>query len=824
MVRDLRIALRSLSHQPGFVGAVVLTLGLGLGANAALFTLVDAVMLRALPYTDDERLVAIYETVQRGDTAERRTVSYPDFEAIRDEVTVFDAVAVWATTSYVVTGGERAVRLRGERVSADYFEVLGVEPIRGGGFTGDDAPQVILGYDLWQTTYGGDPEILGQTLNLGSEPHHVVGVMPEGFEGIMDGRELWTQVERLSDNRRSRDNRFLGAVARLAPDATIEQANTQIGTVFARLETEFPDDNAGYSAVATSLQDELVGDFKRPVQVLLVAVGLLLLIACANVANLLLVRRVRQRRQAAIRLALGAGTRDLMRWSLVEVVVLGLVGGALGLLFATWSLAGLSRISPVELPSYATIGVNGQVVFFAMILALVVSAVLGAATALQIRHGSAEAFVRLGGSTTVGRGGGARRWLLAAEIALALIVATGAVSTVASWHTLTRVDPGFEPEAAIFRVTLPDLGDESPAEPDPALDALRRRIVDEIAALPGVETVALSSGTPLEGGYSGIVISPEGAEPRPGEPYGGGFRTYRHVVSKDYFDALGIPLVRGDGFDDVRAESLPVAVISRRLAERLWPGESNPLGRRFLFGRPPSAEDLEEISAAAPEDSPWITVAGLVGEVRHRNLVPNPERMAEDPDLYLPLDQWPRRSLAGIVRLTDGEPAAILPEVRQRLEAVHAEMPVYAMRTLADDLTFQTSRSRFGTVLMALFAVLSVALAALGIYGVMAYRVSERTREIGIRMALGADRRLVVRRVLREGMATAGIGLLIGCGIAFFLARAIDAAGVLYGIDAADLRIIVPTVALLTAVAFAACVLPARRASRVDPLVALRDE
>ena len=825
MLRELPVVLRSLSRRPGFSSAVVLTLGLGLGANAALFSLVDAVMLRPLPYPESESLVSLTSTVKRGDSVEERSLSYPDFIDLEAGVPAFESVAALTGSSTVWTGGERARLLQGEWVSGDYFDVLRTEPVIGPGFSEASEREVIVGHALWQQDFGSDPSILDRSLTLGGNSHRVVGVMPAGFGGVSEDGEVWIRLSDVDPERFQRDSRFFDAVGRLEPGADLALANEQLRTVFSRLEKDYPEDNTGYGAAGTLLRDAMVGDLSRPVALLLGAVALLLLIACANVANLLLVHRVRQRRQVAIRLALGASGHQLLRWRMAEAATLGLLGGALGLLLASWGTAALVRLSPVELPAFATVEINETVALSALGLALVVGLILGMTTAFRSGVDSSPELLRQGGTAGEGASGGARRWLLAAEVALALLVSVGSLTTLSSWRATTQIDPGFDPEAAVFSVRIPEVGeDEAPAQQDPAREALRRQVREAAASIPGVAAVALASDAPLQGGYSATVVSAEGAVPQPDAPYGGGVRTYRHVVSAEYFDALRLPIVRGRGLENVVPDGTPVAVLSRRLAERLWPDVDDPVGRRFKLGGPATQEDLDAI-AADPGQSPWMEVVGLVGETRHRTLVPDPERVAEDPDLYLPLQQWPRRSLVGIVRMEDGiEASSTLSSLRDRLEAVHAEMPVFELGTLRQNFDRQTARSRFGSVLMSLFAALSLILAAIGIYGVMAYRVSARVREIGIRIALGADRGRVVRKVLSEGLVTSGIGLTLGGIATLLVTRWSTVADVFYGIEPSNPRLLLVAAVVLASVAALACAVPALRASRVDPMIALREE
>ncbi|MEM1202648.1 MAG: ABC transporter permease [Acidobacteriota bacterium] len=628
MIRDLRIACRSLLRRPTFTLTVVATLAVGIGANAAIFSVVDAVVLRPLPFPDAGRLAAVFQTVDRG-TVERRAFSYPDFLAASEGVKGFEAMGAYGAVVHRLTGEERTERLRGERVSPSYFGILGSPPALGRGLTprrgidGDLGREVVVSHALWMRAWGGDPEILGRTVWLDDQPHTVVGVAPEGFAGAQDGAEVWTSLldadpAVLADRR----NRDLGVVARLAQGASLELANRQLAAVFDGSGEGGQAGNDGYGAAAVSLHDDRLGSLRRPVLLLLGAVGLLLLIACANVANLLLVQAVRARRQSAICVALGARPRDLARRSIVEALVLGLVGGFLGVVLAAWGLAGLTHLSPVTLPVHAAVDLDLRALGFSVLLALAVGGLLGLVSGWRHVAGGVAPWLRdrsRGGR----RGGwGARRGLVAAEVALALLVTSGSGLMLQSWRQLHAVDPGFDTrEAAVLRFTVP--GDAAERR------RVHRRVLAALRSEPGVQGATLASDVPLSGGYRAVVVSAEGAARRPDATYGGGVRTYRHHVDDDYFHTLGIPIVAGRALDrrDQSEDGPTRAVVSRGLADRLWPG-SDPIGKRFKGGVPPEP--------GAGEGVRWLEVVGVAEKCGTAPWCPTPPASPRIPTSTCP--------------------------------------------------------------------------------------------------------------------------------------------------------------------------------------------
>ncbi|MEM1181576.1 MAG: ADOP family duplicated permease [Acidobacteriota bacterium] len=818
MIRDLKLTARSLFRRPAFTLVVVTTLALGLGAQTTLLSVADAVLLRPLPYPDADRLASLYETVERQGVEERRTFSYPDFVAVRSGAPALEAMAAVSNNSFVVGGGESAAaRVRGAWVSPAFFEVFGSTPQVGRVFAAERAqdleraapPEVVLSHGLWQSYFGGDPGALGAQLELDGDLFTVIGVMPEGF-GDDSRTDVWLPILHFGpETFNNRHSRSYGVVAKLRDDASFESAQQQVDAVFAALEVEFPESNIGYGGQVLSLRHDTVGDLRQPVLMLGAAVAMLLLLAVFNVANMLLVESLRRRRPAAIRLALGASPWHLFRQKLLEIALLALAGAGLGLLLAAWGLPVLDRLSPIRLPEWAALGVNLRVVLLTLGGVVGVGASLAAVTAWLDAGPSLQA-ARHGDRTVPGGGHPMRRALLGAQIALAFIVAAGALVLTASWREWSAIHPGFDAQQLVFfNATLP------PAE-DLELLSRADELLASLKGVPGVDGATLASDVPLTGGYSAMVVAAEGAVPQPDDAYGGGHRSYSHVVSSDYFATLGIPIVRGRGFRvGEPLEGPGFTVISRRLAERLWPHE-DALGKRLRFG-PPTTE--------VEADTLWVEVVGLVDEVRHRTLRPDPERMAEDPDLYVPLDQFPTRNISGAVRVSGSLDERLLA-LRDAVEPHAASTPFFAWRTIDDHLETQLRTSRFSSLMMAVFAGLALILAAVGVYGLFSHRVGERTREIGVRMALGADRRHVLAWLASDVAATVAAGLALGWIGAGALAVLFEhqLGEALYRVSAGDPRFLAAVAALVAAAAAAASLLPARQATRVDPQVVLRQE
>ena len=811
LLHELRHAARGLARRPGFSATVILTLALGIGSTTAIFSVVYALVLRLLPFRQPERLVTLSETVRR-DIVERRPFSHPDFTDLAAQATSFAAMAAWDRANWVLAGGDQAERVSGEVVSPGYFALLGVEPLFGRGLAAapgeDGRGGIVLGHDLWRRRFSGDLGVLGAKVRLDDREFTVVDVLPPGFNGLSGQGELWTSfadlpVELLTD----RGQRWHSAVARLAPGVGRERAAAEVGAIFGRLEATYPDDNAGYNGIVIPLQKELFGDLRQPLVLLFAAVGLVLAIACANVVHLLLVRAAGRRRERAVRAALGASRGRLLVQHLAETLLLSLAGAAAGIGVAVAGIDLLAAVSPVELPRFAEVRLDGGVLVFTVALALATALTLAMATAL-----------RAGGALTADlaegiRGGSAgpaarrtRSLLVVAEVALALVLAIGAALTAQAFRNLRAIDAGFDStDLLVFRVDLAATGLEGRERLD-----LARRVGEAVGAQPGVAAVALASDAPFEGNYAASIVSPEGQQPSPGSPYGGATRVYRHRVTPGYFATLRAPLVRGREFggEDEGDGPLQTVIISQELARRLWPGGEDPVGRRLKFGSP-------------DRESPWLTVVGVAADFKQRSLVADASRIPTDPDLYLPFSSSQPDNFALLVRArTTG--AALAPELRAAVARAAPAAAPYGFATMGERLAGQTAQNRFSTLLMAVFAGLALILATVGLYGVMAYSVAERTREIGIRIALGARRDGVLSMVVRQGMTLVAAGLALGLGAALGLGRLVER--LLYGVAAVEPAILATTVLVLAAAALGACLLPARRASRVDPLVALRHE
>jgi predicted permease len=805
---DLRYALRSLLRYPGFAAAVIATLALGIGANAALFTLAYPLVLRPLPYAEPERLVMVWETVRR-DAVELRPFSYLQFSDLSRRASAFAGLAALSDDGVVLSGLERAERVRAELVTPEYFRVLGVEPALGRGLAPEDgdpetgAGAVVLGHGAARRLFPDQPVPLGRTLEVAGRTATVVGVMPEGFVGLSQEAELWLPLRSAPSRAlESRASRWLSVVGRLAPGTDLARARDEVARVASQLEEEFPDENRRYGATVVPLREDLLGGLARPVVLLFGAVAFVLLIAGANVANLLLMRSVGRRREAALRRALGMSRARRLRLLLAEALLLSLAGAGLGLLLAVWGLEIFEAVNPVPLPPFVRLELSAPVLAFALLLAALTATVLAGVEALESGGAAAAEDLREGG-----RAGGAgrgshhlRRALVVAEVALALVLAVGAGLMLRSLGALSRIDSKLRPGGVLVAgLDLPAL----PAEPEAR--ALALDLLERVRTLPGVETAALSTDAPFDGNQSATLLRLEGQSEREGEPYHGLTRIYYHRVTPAFFDALGIALLAGRSFSpSATPEEERAVVVSEKLARRLWPGQ-DPLGRRLQLG-----------SGAAP----WLTVIGVAEDVRYRSLAPDPQT-PEDPDLYLPLSLERDRTLALSVR-SPLAPQALAASIRSRVEGLSRDIPLYGVASLEDQVSGQLGQARLTAVLLGLFAGLAAALAAVGIYSVLAFLVGQRTREIGVRIALGAGRASVLGLVARQGMLLAMGGLAVGLALALGLTRLLAAQ--LYGVTATDPSSFGVMAVALAGLALAACLLPARRAARVDPAVTLKAE
>ena len=800
LLADVRLAARMLLKNRGFAAVALLTIALGVGANAAVFSVVNATLIGPLPYADPDRLVAVYETARRT-AVERRAVSYPNFLDWQRNARSFERMAVVLGARFTLNVGDSPERLVGELVSGSFFDVLGVRPARGRGFTTADdaagaAPAVVISDGLWARAFGRDPGIIGRGIRIDAELGTVIGVMPPGFAGLVDAAELWAPIARLGDAAMldNRGERSIDVVvARLAPAVGIAEARAEMDALAARLDRMHPS-GAGERGVAmTPLREEFFGEIRPMLLVLLGAVGFVLLIACVNVASLLLARGAARQRELAVRCALGARRGRIVRQLLTESVVLSVLGGAVGLLAAFWTVDLLVALSPIPFPPFVRIALDLRVLGFTFAICVAGGLLFGIAPAITASRADLVAALR-----TAGRGGDAgssllRRGLVAAEIALALVLLAGAGLMLRTMDRLQTFDPGFRPQGLVtLRLTMPQesaAGDQAPAR----LAAFSRALLDDVRALPGVTDASLSSDVPLGTSSSATLVRIDGRD----DP----IRVYRHAVTPGHFRTIGAPLLEGRDFtgDDGRTAEARVVIVSRSMAGRHWPA-GDALRKPIRYG------------------GTVYEIVGIVGDVQHRALL---EAETADPDIYFPFFQAPSRAFAVLAR-GSGDPRPLVEGIRQTIAELDPAVPVFAVETGAQLVGRQTSGARFSSVLLAAFAAVALTLTIVGIYGVMAYTVSRQTRQVGIRVALGATRADVLRLVLGGGLTLVAAGLALGTLAALGLTRLLSS--LIYGVSATDPATFAAVIALLALVALLACLIPAARATRIDPVVALRAE
>ena len=811
-VQDLRYALRTLRRAPAFALVAVLVLAIGIGATTGMFSLVDAMLVRGLPYPQADRLVVLIGNVERAAGVERRGNSYPDHVDWRARATSFDEMAAYTTLNTTLQGVDEPEPIPSEAVSPPYFKLLGVSPTHGRVFRPEEdaVPNrdavVILGDGLWRRRFGADPSIVGRTIQLGTRTFTVVGIMPAGFTGVSDTAQLWIPFAMSGTPLDNRGSRGFQTLARLKAGATLAEARTELDTISRQLAAAYPQTNDKRGVEVSPLADYVLQQLRPIVVALMAAVTLVLLIACANIAGLLIGRSDARQREIAVRTALGAGPGRLLRQLVTESCVLALLGALAGMAVAQISLPSLIAASPVAFPTFVPPQLSLRVLAFGIVIALLSGIILGLAPMMHTR------LPRLGDALkTSSRGGSSgmrsqrlRSGLVIVEVALAVVLLAGAGLMIRSIQKLAAIDPGFEAanvlvlNATIPRQTAPPaLPGAAAAAPAPFVTS-HADLLDRVRAVPGVEAVSLASDTPF-GGASAIFYSAEGdatvaAETLP--------RAYIHRVTPEFFATLRIRLEAGRTFlpSEERPDS-PAVIVSHNVTRRFWPNQ-DPIGKRIKVGAPGS-------------QNPWMTIVGVVDEVKYRGLPENPTR---DPDLYLPyLD----RASQGVLARTRVEPSSVASAVRAAIRDGNASIGTFNARTLADLVAQQSSASRFTSWLLSVFAATALVLSVVGLYGVMSYLVAQRTREFGIRLALGASRAEIVRRVMRDGTWRVAIGAAVGLAATTGLARLL--AGLVYGVGTFDISSLL-AVATLVVVAIVACGIPAVRATRVDPAIALRSE
>jgi predicted permease len=806
---DLRYGLRMLIRSPSFTIVAVGVLALGIAAGTAIFSVVNAVLLRPLPYGEPDRLLLVQESLPKL-SLRTSSVSAAEIWDYKEGNEVFSNIASFTTTNLNLTGQGEATRIQVARVSASLFPLLGVPAKMGRTFTEEeDRPGaggvILISERLWRTRFGSDAKIAERSVKLDEKPYTIIGVMPARFQfpstdnTFSESVDLWVPMAMTDEEKQGRANSFdYGVIGRLKPGVSIEQAQSDIQAVAGRMQQEHPDVYKGNIEIAASvigLEQEIVKPVRTVLLVLFGAVGLVLLVGCANVANLLLARSQVRVKEMAIRTAVGASSGRLVRQLLTESLLLAILGGGLGLLLASWAVDLIVKFGPGNLPRLLEVSLDLRVLFFTLAVSVVTGVIFGLAPAIHcsrvnLNESLKESGGRASGSRASKRMRGA---LIVFETASALVLLIGAGLLIDSFVRLLRVSPGFNPEGVVIART------SMPADRYPRIElgkAMYKRALDVIGAVPGVEAVSVASNLPLADDWT-IGFRIEGEDQNT-------FHTASNTwVSSDYFRAMGIQLLAGRSFnDDDREGVAPVVVINQTFARRFWPGD-DPVGKRIRWG----GWGIE-----------WLTVVGIVADVRVASLEKEPASAS-----YMPIFQVPRtrRNVVFIAR-TSGDPAALVPAMRDRIRAIDEELPVYDVRTMNNVIAESVEQRKFTMLLISIFAVVALLLASVGLYAVMSNLVAQRTREIGIRVALGARGIDVLKLVVRQGALLTLTGVALGLACSFALTRTMRS--LLFGVSATEPLVFIVIPLLLTGVALGACLVPARRATKVDPMEALRYE
>ena len=807
LMQDLRFAVRQMAKKPGFTAVVVLTMALGIGANAAIFSVLDAVLLRPLPYSNPAGLIKVWTRFTGiGAPNDQNWVSAPEFRDLQQLNRSFSDLAAIGSGSINLGVKGSPQRVVGASVSPGLFSMLGAQPLLGRTFLAEEAQpgrdhEVVLSYGLWRRVFGGNRNVIGSTIDIDGVPTVVVGVMAEGF-AYPDEAEIWGPLalspDDLSEN--SRGSHGLEVLGRMRPGLTLAQVQSdmdRVGKTMIEQHGSYPYQQYGFGIILHPLLEETVGDVKPSLIVLMAAVGLVLLIACANIANLLLVRSTERQQEMETRMALGASGSRLVRQLLTESVVLALAGGLVGVAITPWILRGLVSIAAKSLPRALHTGIDGRALLLTAAISLATGILFGLAPALQAGRKRQFDGLKGGRSTEGKRPKRLRSALVICETAFSLLLIAGAGLLLRSFAEILKVDPGFRPDGVLtMRVALPDAVYSKPEQ----VRGFYTELLDRVQRLPGVEAAGAVSALPLSGqGSSGTTtIDSQSVRLEDTTP-----EADLRVVTPDYFKAMGISLVRGRFFDARDSDTAaPVAMVDESLAQTYWPNQ-DPIGKRLHMGDRQSK-------------APWATIIGLVRHVRNRTL-----EARSRVEVYWPESQRPFGAMTLAVRTT-GNPMNLVPTIQREVSAIDPDLPVYRVNTMTEVMGDSLERRRLALILLAVFAGLALLLASVGIYGVTSYGVAQRHVEIGLRMALGADRGQVLGMLIRSGLATIAIGLGLGLAMALFLTRLMS--GLLFSVRASDPLALGGAAVLLMAAALLAIFVPARRATKVNPMVALRYE
>jgi putative ABC transport system permease protein len=815
LIQDLRYAVRMLAKQRGFTAVAVLTLALGIGANAAIFSVLDGVLLRPLPYPDVERILTMNERTTSG---QMMSVSWQNFQDWRAQNQVFEALGINRGAVVNLTGGDQPERLNGSLASSDVFTVMGIAPLAGRTFSADEDRAgtdrvTIVSERLWRSRFNADAGLVGRAVTLNGQPHTVIGIMPAAMRFPSRLTDVWLPlglyVPTFPKDRGAHPG--LGAVGKLKRGVTVEQAMADLDTIARRLETQYPESNKNVRVAVVPYFEQIVRNIRPALRVLIAAVAFVLLIGCANLANLMLSNAEARQREIAIRAALGAARRRIVQQLLTESLMLSSVGGVLGALLASWAVKAFVASQPTTVPRIDLIAVDGRVLAFVAAVSIATGVLFGLVPAL--RASAPDLLTALKDSIRGSSSVAARRFrsaLVVAEVALALVLLIGAGLMIRSFARLMSIDPGFNAERVVtLRLTLPDA-----RYPDRARwTTFHQELLRRVGALPAVDAAGLNSAVPLEGGGSEAPVIPEGA-PMP-SPDRLPAMTLFQTTSPDYFRAMGIQVLKGRVFSERdTAESTPVAIVDESLARRLFPTD-DAIGKRIAF-------EFRGHGGADMQPS-WREVIGVVRHVRHYGMASEPPFVqVYTPYLQLPVYMQERRPGMALVVRTSLEPQAVAASIRREVAAIDRDIPIYGLQTMDAYLAQNTEQPRLSVMLLTGFGALALLLSVVGIYGVLSYSVSQRTQEIGIRMALGATRRNVLALVVGHGMLLTVAGIAIGLAASYAVTKSMTA--LLFQVSPHDPSTFAAIVLLLGAVALAASLLPGLRAARVSPIQALRYE